>query len=345
MFYSDNVTRVCPEVWAAMQAVDRDDAIPYGGDAVTARLNERFSEFFEAPVRVFPVATGIAANALSLSLATPPHGTVLCHERAHIHTTECGAVEQWSGGARLTLLPGEHGRLDPAEVGAFLAAWNPARPQALRPAAVSLTQGTEAGTVYPLSRIAEIAGIARKYGLSLHMDGARFANALAALGCTPAELTWKAGVDVLSFGATKNGGMCADAVVVFRPELAEGAGQRRVRGGQLFSKMRYLSAQLEAMVSDGLCLSNARQANRMAKRLADGLAGVAGVTLAHPVEINEVFATLPDAAVAGLAREGIKLVPRPTKGGILYRLVCAWDTPAERVDRFIETVARFAKAA
>ncbi len=340
MLYSDNITKVCPEVMAAIQAVDQGDSEPHGADSVSGRLDESFSALFETEVRVFPVATGIAANALSLALVTPPYGTIYCHKRAHVQTTECGAPEHWTGGARLTLFAGEHNRIPVAEIAAALENWNPARPQALRPATLTLTQATEAGTIYCLEHISELAELAHEYGLAVHMDGARFANAVAALGCSPAEMTWKAGVDILSFGATKNGGMCADAVVAFKPKLAQEAGEIRVRAGQLFSKMRYASAQLEAIISGGLYLRNATHANRMAKRLSEGLERLPGVELIHPVEANEVFVHLPDRAISAFAEEGIEFYTRLVEGRHRNRFVCAWNTPEETIDGLVAAFGR-----
>ncbi len=343
MLYSDNITKVCPEVMAAIQAVDQGDSEPHGADSVSGRLDESFSALFETEVRVFPVATGIAANALSLALVTPPYGTIYCHKRAHVQTTECGAPEHWTGGARLTLFAGEHNRIPVAEIAAALENWNPARPQALRPATPTLTQATEAGTIYCLEHISELAELAHEYGLAVHMDGARFANAVAALGCSPAEMTWKAGVDILSFGATKNGGMCADAVVVFKPELMETARYTRLRAGHEFSKMRFLSAQLEAMVADGLYLRNAAHANAMARRLGDGLVERAGGEIVHPTEINELFIRLPTPVTDGLVAGGIPIRPlakddpRP-----FFRFVTAWNTSPADVDGLVACAADLA---
>ncbi len=343
IFRSDNITAVCPEIMEAVQAANLGDSTPYGGDALTKGLNESFSGLFETSVEVLPVATGIAANALSIAAITPSFGAVYCHERAHIHTTECGAPEFWTGGAKLVPFPGAHNRLRADDIAHALGQWNPKRTFDVRPAAVSLTQGTEAGTVYAVADIARIAAIAHEHGLHVHMDGARLANALASLGCSLAEVTWKSGVDILSFGATKNGGMCADAVVVFKPELMETARYTRLRAGHEFSKMRFLSAQLEAMVADGLYLRNAAHANAMARRLGDGLVERAGGEIVHPTEINELFIRLPTPVTDGLVAGGIPIRPlakddpRP-----FFRFVTAWNTSPADVDGLVACAADLA---
>ncbi|WP_337877509.1 beta-eliminating lyase-related protein [Elioraea sp.] len=349
LFRSDNVTAVCPEVIAAILAVNEGDAAPYGADAVTARLDDAFGRYFETPVHVHPVATGIAANALSLAAAMPPPGAAICHAGAHVNTSESGAPEFFSGGGKLITLDGAHGRLEPAAIERLLAALPPDRLQSAPPTVVTITQGTEAGTVYPLDRIAAIAAICRARGLVLHMDGARFENARARLGCTPAALSWRAGVDILSYGATKNGAMCADAVVIFRDSphaerLNRFMGQRRLRAGQVFSKMRYLSAQLLAMVEDGVAARNAAHANAMAARLSAGLAALPGVRLVHPTEINEVFVLMPEDVRARLAARGFPVRARPEDPD-LVRFVTAWNTRAQDVEAFLAAAGGAAVAA
>ena len=340
MFASDNATAVCPEVIAAIAAVDEGDATPYGGDPVTKELERRFSDYFEKEVAVLPVATGTAANALSLALMMPRFGAVYCHENAHVQTTECGASEFWSQGGKLLLLPGDDNRVDPAAFATAIERTARGRIHVVQPAGISITQGTEAGTVYPIDTIATIAQTARQHGLYVHMDGARFTNALVRLGCKPPDLTWRAGIDILSYGATKNGAMCADAIVIFRKELAALAGFARVRAGQLFSKMRYLSAQLGALVQNGVAERNASQANAMARRLADGLLGIKQARLQFPVEINLIFVELPDSAVRSLESAGYALTPRVDARGRFFRLVCGWNTQPEAVDAFVRAANR-----
>jgi threonine aldolase len=339
LFRSDNVTAVCDEVIAAILAENAGDAAPYGSDATTARLDAAFGTYFEAPVSVHPVATGIAANALSLAAAMPPPGAAVCHRNAHVNTSESGAPEFFSGGGKLLVLDGAHGKLAADAVEALVRAAAPDRMQSAPPTAVTVTQGTEAGTVYTLTEIAAISAVCRRHGLVLHMDGARFENARAALGCSPAELAWRSGVDILSYGATKNGAMCADAVVIFRQgphaaQLDRFMGQRRLRAGQVFSKMRYVSAQLLAMIAGGVAGRNAGHANRMAARLSAGLAALPGVRLLHPTEMNEVFVSLPPAVREALGRGGFAVRPRPDDPSAV-RFVTAWNTAGRDVEAFL----------
>ncbi|MCS6853814.1 MAG: beta-eliminating lyase-related protein [Elioraea sp.] len=349
LFRSDNVTAVCPEVIAAILAVNEGDAAPYGADEVTARLDPAFGGYFGTEVFVHPVATGIAANALALAAAMPPPGAAICHESAHVNTSESGAPEFFSGGGKLITLAGEHGKLSAEAIARRLASLPPERLQSAPPTVVSITQGTEAGTVYRIEEIAAIAEVCRSRGLVLHMDGARFENARARLGVSPAEASWRVGVDVLSYGATKNGAMCADAVVIFRcsphaEALNRFMGQRRLRAGQVFSKMRYLSAQLLAMVENGTAARNASHANAMASRLSAGLAAVPGVCVVFPTEINEVFVRVPEAVRERLAAAGFAVRPRPEDPSLI-RLVTAWNTREEDVAAFVAAAAGMRAAA
>ena len=339
-FRSDNISGAAPEIVEALARANSGTAGAYGGDDWTARVEERFREVFECDCRAVPVVTGTAANALSLALLTPPLGTVFCHEEAHINVSECGAVTAFTGGAKLTPLPGDHGKLALETLRQALR-YHP-DPGLGMPAALSLTEITEAGTLYSLDEIAELAEVARAAGMGVHMDGARFANALVSLGCSPAEATWKAGVDLLSFGATKNGALMADAIVVFRPELAESLEQRRLRGGHLLSKLRFVSAQLEAYLADGLWLRLAAQANAAARRLSTGLAAVPGVELLHPVEGNEIFCTLPEDMARGLAARGFLMHPWGPAGGGQVRLVCAFDRSDAEVDALLAAARELA---
>lgn len=349
LFRSDNVTAVCDEVIAAILAENQGDAAPYGADDTTARLDAVFGEYFETSVSVHPVATGIAANALALAAAMPSPGAAVCHRNAHVNTSESGAPEFFSGGGKLLMLDGAHGKLSAEAVDALVRAAAPERMQSAPPTAVTITQGTEAGTVYALEEIAAVAAVCRRHGLVLHMDGARFENARAALGCSPAELSWRAGVDILSYGATKNGAMCADAVVIFgdRPhaaQLGRFMGQRRLRAGQVFSKMRYLSAQLLAMVTGGVAGRNAAHANAMAARLSKGLGAIEGVSLLHATDMNEVFVSLPAPVRDALARGGFPVRPRPDDPSAV-RFVTAWNTAERDVDAFLAAAASLEKVA
>ncbi len=331
-FCSDNVTGVAPEIMAALEAANHGTAMPYGDDAVTARLAARFAAVFETEVAVYPVATGTAANALSLALMAPPYGAIYCHWKSHVYEDECGAPEFYTGGGKLVPLDGADGKIAADDLDAVLRGAGQGAVHHVQPAAVSLTQATEAGTVYRPDEVAAISDLARRYGMGLHMDGARFANAVVGLGCRPADITWRVGVDALSFGATKNGAMAAEAVVLFRPDLAFGLGFRRKRAGHLFSKMRFLSAQLEAYLTEDRWLAYATHANRMATRLADGLAALPGARLVHPGEANEVFVELPAPVIAGLEADGFGFHRWRGPEATTLRLVTAFNTEAADVD-------------
>lgn len=341
-FRSDNVAGAAPEVAVALTLAARGTAASYGADPWTERLKGQIAALFETEVAVFPVATGTAANSLALAAVTPPFGAVYCHEDAHINVDECGAPELYTGGAKLVGLRGADGKLTAAAVDAALAGAGIGVVHRVQPAALSLSQATEAGTVYHPDEVAALADTAHRAGLAVHMDGARFANAVARLGCSPAELTWKAGVDVLSLGGTKGGCFAAEAVVVFNPAQADDLGFLRKRGGHLLSKMRFVSAQMEAWLADGLWLRLAHHANAMADRLAAGLAAVPDAAIVFPVEANEVFVRLPEEAIAGLETAGFHF---QRWDGSLLRLVTAFDTPAWAVDAFVKTVAEAKKRA
>jgi threonine aldolase len=339
-FRSDNVTGIAPEILAAIAAANAGAAASYGADAITERLCRRVSEIFEHEAAVFPVATGTAANALALASVTPVWGAIYCHEASHVQTDECGAPEFFAGGAKLLPLAGAGAKLAPAAIEAAMIERGVVHH--VQPAAISISQATEAGTVYQPGEIAALAAVACRHGLALHMDGARFANAVAALGCSPADLAWRAGVDVLSLGATKNGALAAEAVVFFDPAKADGFAYRRKRGGHLFSKMRFLSAQLDAYLADGLWLRNARHANAMAGRIAAGLAALPGARLRHPVEANEVFVELPEAAIAALDAAGFGFYRWGGDASRTLRLVTAFDTLIGDVEACIATARRAA---
>ena len=339
-FCSDNASGASPEILRALEAANRGPAMPYGDDALTRGLEARLAEVFETEVAAFPVATGTAANALSLALMTAPFGAVYCHREAHIQVNECGAPEFYSGGARLVPLAGDHGKIAAADLARAVTGAGVVHH--VQPAALSLSQATEAGTAYRPAEIAALAEVARGHGLGLHLDGARFANALVFLDCSPAALTWKAGVDALSFGATKNGALGAEAVILFKPSLAETFGYRRKRGGHLLSKMRFLSAQLAAYLADDLWLKNAAHANAMARRLAEGLAALPGVGLSHPVEANEVFARLPETMIAGLLAGGFEFYRWGPEEAREIRLIASFDSAPEDVEAFLSAAAALA---
>ena len=337
-FLSDNTAGAAPEMIAALARANEGFAGNYGDDHVTRRLIEKLSTLFEKDVAVFPVATGTAANALALATLTPHYGAVFCHEGAHIHVDECGAPEFFSQGAKLVPLKGAHGKLTPAAIKAALAHYQRGFVHHPQPATISITQATELGTSYTPAEVEALAQFAKAERLSLHMDGARFANALVHLKCTPAALTWKAGVDALSLGFTKNGALAAEAVIFFDRSRAADIVYRRKRAGHLFSKMRFLSAQIEAMLEGGLWLKLATHANAMAARLAEGLKAIPGIAIDHPVEANEVFARLPSiAAMKALEAAGAKFYEwePPANGRPLIRLVCAFATSETEVEEFL----------
>ena len=286
------------------------------------------------------MVTGTAANALALAVMTPPFGAVYCHAEAHILVDECGAPEFYAGGARLVPVDGADGKIAAADLAAVLDAAGACDVHRVQPAALSLAQLTECGTAYRVDEIAALAGVARGHGLRVHMDGARFTNALVGLGCTPAEMTWRAGVDILSFGATKNGAWAAEAIIVFKPELAREMAYRRKRAGHLLSKMRFVSVQLEAYLADGLWLANARHANAMAARLAVGLAALPGVRLLYRAAGNQVFAELPEPMLSGLLADGFLFYRWDGAGVATVRLVTAFNTRADDVEAFIEAAGR-----
>jgi threonine aldolase len=332
-FASDNAAGVHPRILQAINACNAGFAPPYGGDDWSKKLNATFSDVFEHPAFVFPVSTGTAANGLALASITPSYGTVFCHSLAHILNSEAGSVEFYSGGSRLVPLQDEACKLSPAILENALDGYGPTALHQMKASSVSLTQATERGTVYTLEELKSLAGYAHSRGLKVHMDGARFANALVALGATPAEMTWKAGVDVVSFGATKNGTMMAEAVVVFDPVFAEALRIQHKRAGFLHSKMRYFASQLLAYLEDGLWLANARHANAMARKIADCLIANSATELAYPVESNQIFAYIPPETMATLKRFDIVFRtwagPKPN----LHRLVLSYADDESVVNR------------
>ncbi len=337
-FTSDNQAPVAPEIMAAIIKANEGRAPSYGADAITARLQPLFAKVFESDVRIFPVTTGTAANALALAMLTPPWGAIFCHQESHIATDECGAPEFHTSGARLHLLPGDHGKLAPETVSRALAEISPGNQHQSQPAVISLSQVTEAGTVYSPEEIAALTAIARRHKLYVHMDGARIANAITSLKCAPADITWRAGIDVLSFGATKNGALAAEAVLFFNPALSDNFVFRRKRAGHLVSKMRFLSAQLEAYLENGLWLELAANANAQAARLADGMRGVSSVEILHPVHANEIFVRIPPAMIKPLRDQGFGFHVWEREEEGIIRLVCAFDTKPDEVERFIHAV-------
>src|SRR6266516_7619243 len=343
-FASDNAAGIAPEILAAISRANEGAALAYGRDTWTRRVEERFVQVFAHEAAVFLVPTGTAANALALAHLTPPWGAVLCHAEAHIATDECGAPEFFGGGIKLVGLAGEAGKITADTLRRALEAGPWGGPHHVSPAVLSLSQATEAGTIYRPDEIRELAEIAHARGLALHLDGARIGNAIARMNASPAQATWMAGVDALSFGATKGGALAAEAVVFFDPARGAKMSERRKRGGHLISKHRFLAAQLDAYLADDLWLELARHANAMADRLAAGLAA-ADLVPVWPVEANEVFVALPARADERLSSAGAIYYPWATeflpegvalKGDeTLVRLVTSFVTSVDEVDRFV----------
>ncbi len=308
-FGSDNWAGVHPAIAQSLAAHSDGFASAYGTSDIDRAVEKRFNDIFEREVAVFFVGTGTAANALALAAINRHGGVTLCHRECHMIEDECGAPEYFTGGARLHPVDGPHAKMNPEQLKRELKRFPPDFVHAGQPMAVSITQATEAGTVHSLAEIAALSQIAKAHGLPVHMDGARFANALAALNCTPAEMTWKSGVDIVSFGATKNGCWMAEALVFLNPENAKQLPFIRKRAAQLFSKTRFIAAQFDAYLANDLWLDLARHANRQAAKLAAHLRQSEGVRLAWEPEANEVFAVLTKARMAQFEAAGAKFYP------------------------------------
>ncbi len=334
-FASDNTAGAHPAVLKAMADAADGPAASYGADPWSARMTEALSAWFERDVAVFPVATGGAANALALAQIAPPWSAVFCHRESHINVDECGAPEFFTAGAKLSPLGRPGAKLTPDDIAAALLDHPRGVVHRVQPGAVSITNASECGLVYDPADVAAIADVAHDAGLRLHMDGARFANALAQLDCAPADLTWRAGVDALSLGFTKNGAVAAEAVVFFDPAVAEDFAYRRKRGGHLFSKSRFFAAQVIAMLEDGLWRELAGAANAAAAALGAG-AAEAGFPPVFAVQANEVFLDLPAALGAALKAEGAQFFPwtPEAEGRCLYRFVCSFATTPDEVEMF-----------
>lgn len=339
-FASDNCSGVHPDIMAALLAANDGQVASYGHDRLTAQAEGRLRDLFEAPqAQVFLVASGTGANAMAISALCPPWGRIFCHQTAHIETSESGGPQWMSGGAQMALVSGQHGRITPQGLTAALARYPQGDAHDGKNAVLSLTNATEWGTVYAAGDVASLSDLAHQAGMGVHMDGARFANAVAASGASPADLTWKSGVDALSFGATKNGCMALEAVIFFDPERARDFQFRRMRAGHLLSKHRFLAAQMLAYLNDGLWLRLAGHANRMASDLAAGLAQ-AGYTPLAPVQANEVFVTLPRDLVSTLRAAGLRAADWPQPGDDdgqgTIRLVTSWATSPVDLDALLK---------
>ena len=347
-FASDNGAGVAPQILQAIAAASEGSAAAYGADPWSRAAEKRLAEIFETDLSAYLVATGTAANALALSVLARPWEAIFCHEESHVHDDECGAPEFFTGGAKLVGIPGFGGKITPEGLRETLTRFPRGLVKSCQPAALTLSQVTEAGTVYALGEIRALADIAHAAGLCVHMDGARFANALVSLGCSPAEMTWKAGIDALSFGATKNGALACEAVIFFDRAKAESFPYLRKRGGHTLSKGRLLGAQLQSYLEGGLWLDLAARANDAARRLFDGLTASPGVRGPWPCEANEVFVIAPSARVTAWRAAGAvfydwptravapELAPRP--GETLIRLVTSFATSRAEIDAMLALV-------
>jgi len=338
-FRSDNCGSAAPEILDAVVRANHGCAIGYGADAVTAELNTKLSDVFETSVRVFPIPTGTGANALALAASGTPFGAVYCSPEAHINTSECNAVGFFGSGLKVTPIEGIHGKVCPIALEKNLNSAGFGQAHKSQPVAVNIVQATDMGAVYTPSEISQLSALAHARQLTVHMDGARFANALAYLGCSPAEMTWKSGVDILSLGVTKNGGLLSDAIVVFNPEIATKIDFHLRRGGMIWSKMRFASAQVLAYVENDLWLRLARQSNAAASKLAMGIENISGTKLIAPVQANELFVEMRATALDQLAADGVLFYRR---GPELARFVCRWDTTEEEVEQLLRLIKQHA---
>jgi len=338
-FASDNYAGICPEGWQALEQANEGHAIPYGDDAWTERACDRIRELFETDCEVFFVFNGTAANSLSLAAMSASYHSVICHANAHVETDECGAPEFFSNGTKILLAPGRNGKLDPDGIDELVRRRTDIHYP--KPRVLTITQATEHGTVYTTEELQVLGETARRNDLRVHMDGARFANAVAHTGAAPRELTWEAGVDVLSFGGTKNGLSVGEAVVFFNRELAHEFEYRCKQAGQLASKMRLMTAPWVGLIESGAWLENARHANASAIKLAAALESIEPVTVLHPPEANAIFAAMPPALAEALHARGWRFYDFiGGMGG--YRLMCAWDTRDEDIAAFAADVRELA---
>jgi threonine aldolase len=333
-FASDNTAAICPPAWAALEEANVAADISYGDDKWTRRVVELVCEIFETDCEVFLVFNGTAANALALAHLCRSYHGVICHERAHCQTDECGAPEFFSGGAKLIPTAGANGKLDLNHVAGALARHPDVHSS--KPRALSLTQATEFGTVYQRGEIGAITEFARQHSLSVHMDGARFANAVAALDCSPKSMTWDLGVDVLCFGGTKNGTAAGELVIFFNEELAHEFDYRAKQSGQLASKMRFLAAPWVGLLQGDAWIANARRSNSSAKLLGHKLATVLGSDPVFPCEASAAFFRMPESLVARLHKRGWRFYKFLEPD--IYRLMCAWSTTEQQIDEFVADV-------
>jgi len=346
-FASDNASPVPQPVLDAVAKVNEGYAASYGTDVEMDEVRRLIREIFEAPeAEVYLVATGTSANVLSLATLVQPWQAICCHRNAHIAEDECGSPEFYTGGSKLNLIDGDHGKITPAALEAAIKVQVQGFVHSVQRGALSLTNATESGTVYSYDELKALCDVAKRYDMPVHLDGARFANSVVSTGATPAEMSWKAGVDVLSFGGTKNGLMGVEAVILFDPKLAWEFELRRKRGGHLFSKHRYLSAQMLAYLTDGLWLDLAGKANAAAKKLSNGILSLEGATLVHPTDANAVFASWNRASHRRAMEAGAKYyfwgsegnLDGPDDGLESARLVCSWCTADAEIEQFLALI-------
>ncbi|KAK7229319.1 hypothetical protein V2G26_001489 [Clonostachys chloroleuca] len=335
-FMSDNIAGASPEIVQAIIAAATEHTPPYGNDTITKGSRQRLQEIFEREVDVFPVSTGTAANCIALASLVKPWGSILCHPDSHINNDECGAPEAFTGGSKLVTVSGNHTKLDPDSLRAAVSR-KAGDVHCVQPSVVSISQATESGSVYTVDEICELSSIAKSAGLRVHMDGARFSNALVHLDVSPAEMTWKAGVDVLSFGLTKNGAMTVDVIISFDPTLALELAFRQKRAGQLASKMRFHTAQIEAYLADGLWLRNARHANGLAARLAAGIKSIPGPELLKEPEANILFCRLAPHVIKELLGRGYQFYHDRWEPGTV-RFVTSFSHAPSSVDELVEAI-------
>ena len=335
IFASDNVSPACPEVMEAINNANNGYIDSYGNDKFSLDLDKKFSELFEKDVKVFTAITGTAANSLALSALTPPYGNIYCHKLSHINVDECGAPEFFTGGAKLITLEGKNGKFTADELNKNIRGSGVVHNT--QPSTVSITQSCETGLIYEINEVLEITKIAHKNGMKVHMDGARFSNAAASLNRSPAEMTWKSGVDILTFGGTKNGCLDAEAIIFFNLNDVDKFPYMHKRSGQLLSKTRFLSSQLIAYIKDGLFLKNARQSNLMAKILSEKLSKINSIQLTYPTQSNEIFIKIPKSIQDHLNNNGYS-VQQDEMFDNSVRLVAAWNTTEKDIDKLINII-------
>jgi threonine aldolase len=337
LFASDNVTSACPEVMDALIEANSGIASAYGDDEWSSILKTKLSEVFETEVEVYLAVTGTASNALALSALAPVFGKIYCHELSHINTDECGTPELFTGGAKLNPMKSLNGRIQADELAEIVR--GSGNVHVTQPSVVSITQSCETGAVYQLEEIRKISKIAHDNKMSVHMDGARFANALVSLDLSPAEMTWKSGVDVVTLGGTKNGCLAAEAIIFLKPEMVGNFPFLHKRSGQLLSKMRFISSQLNAYVSDDVWIRNAKHANSMAKILSEGLNHFSNIELAYPTESNEVFVYMTSDVIDYLNNSGYDINEEELDGKAV-RFVTAWNTDLKDIENLLDKLAQ-----